>query len=244
LCTGPPALLKRSLQWMTQVPTGLFLPVLPLLGRILVLLILRSRTQTKTTSSRTPRLDCMQRRLYLYAGVTVFRGVILYGLFDTLENTLIEYSTTTASSCWYDAFVPQHKHQRRPCAGSVFDYSDHIVLYFAQVIPIALVEVIFSFVEHDHYQQYQQQEKEEENSTATLVKWVLRVQQLFLVLGFLCLYGLVVYFTYTTVTYYHTYGECLVAYLISMIVQFPLYLLTTRTSSAFWRTSRTYFFAV
>jgi hypothetical protein len=184
----------------------------------------------------------MQRRLYLYAGVTVFRGLILYLLFDTLENFLVEDSTTTTvSACWYDAFVP---HQRRPCAGSVFDYSDHIVLYFAQVIPIALVEVVFSFVEHDHYQQ--QEEKEEENSTPTptLVTRVLRVQQLFLVLGFLYLYGLVVYFTYTTVTYYHTYGECLVAYLISMIVQLPLYLLTTNTSSAFWRTLRTYFFAV
>merc|ERR1711933_98037 len=147
------------------------------------------------------------RRLCLYIGIMAFRVVILYVVFNMVEDFIIKPSTE--SSCWYDQF----------CYGKSFDFSDHYVLYFAQYLPIALLEVIHSF--EFPFWKYS-------SSKYTLVP-------VLLIGGTLYLYLITLWSAYKTAAYFHTPVEVIIGMIISMFVQLPLCYLQCSTNWGYLR---------
>jgi hypothetical protein len=93
---------------------------------------------------------CFIRRVVLYICIMLFRGWILYVGLDAVEDYFIHHSgymresTDPNESCWYDSYSSLLE-QKSKCSGRDFDYSDHMVLYYSQILPISLVETIHSF---------------------------------------------------------------------------------------------------
>lgn len=203
ICGSPPSyfIFARSL---TKIPEVWLLPLFPLLVRLVV-----QFSQGGSMSKHT------MRRLFLYIGLEQVRAFILYLLFDKIENIMV---ASAGDQCWYDDFLKSHQ---GPCQGRVTDYSDHIVLFYAQLLPIALVEVLFSFMAPFW-------------KKGILVPTILST-------GLLYLYLIVYLAAYKTVEYYHTLYETGVGYVISLLTQAPLFLLM---STSLMEPIRDYFFGI
>lgn len=130
-----------------------------------------------------------------------FRGWVLYVLFNDIEDHLVKPVSTP---CWYLDYL--HPHQV-DCHGRVFDFSDHVVLYFAQILPIALVEVMYG-LERPYW----------DASHAWLVPRVLGG-------GMIYLYVIVFLGFFKTAQFFHTGPEIFAGFCVSLVLQVPLMLL-------------------
>ncbi len=191
---------------LTKLPEAWLLPLFPLLVRWAVQFTQGGSTNTTTT----------KRRFYLYIGLIQIRGWILYLFFDKIENFMVQ---PAGKQCWYDDVL---KSYQAPCAGQVTDYSDHIVLFYAQILPIALAELLFSFMVPYW------------KKKSFLVPTILST-------GLLYLYAIAFLAAYKTVAYYHTLFEIGVGYLISLLTQVPLFLIM---STSLMEPVRDYFFGI
>mmetsp|Transcript_13922 Transcript_13922/g.20722 ORF Transcript_13922/g.20722 Transcript_13922/m.20722 type:complete len:459 (+) Transcript_13922:109-1485(+) len=171
-------------------------------------------------------------RLFFYFALLNFRGFGLYIGANALEdyvflpwftgNTVtsplrmnslsdvehdIHYKEDYQRHCWYeDALKSHHKSSMEPhseCYGRPFDFSDHVVLFLAHYLPIFFMEMLvcyrFPFWER------------------TSVFWYAIHAFLFMYLHLLVLHS-----TYQTAVYYHTQGEIIVGYVVSLFVQLPV----------------------
>ena len=118
---------------LTRFPDAWLLPLFPLLLRILLQIFRGGYSEEKSENTN------MKRRLYLYILLIQLRGWILYKLFDTVEDMIVASGGT---DCWYSELLMFHDSE---CRGREMDFSDHVVLYYAQIIPIALTEFLHSF---------------------------------------------------------------------------------------------------
>lgn len=156
-----------------------------------------------------------KRRLYFYIVLIQLRGWILYLFFDTIEEMLVSSAET---QCWYSHLLQSNYHD---CQGRVTDFSDHIVLYFAQILPIALTEVIHSFV----VPYWQTAIKNSMSSRMGILSWFLssaRFIPTLLLLWLGNLYVITFLGAYKTVMFFHTGPEILIGYLVSLLLQIPL----------------------
>lgn len=210
---------------LAKLPEAWLLPLFPLMIRGLIQFVTRRPQQEQeggtndgTASKRRREINALaMRRFWLYFGLIQLRGWVLYLLFDSIENRMVEPAGDT---CWYDSML---RSNQSACEGTVTDYSDHVVLFFGQILPIPLTEVLFSFVApfwSDH---------------ATLKT----VVPTLLVTGLLYIYGIVFFAAYNTAAYFHTQYEIIVGYLITLWVQIPLFLLLT---TSLLLPTREYFF--
>ena len=124
-----------------------------------------------------------------------------------------------ANECWYDGNL---KSYQSPCQGQTFDYSDHMVLFFAQILPIPLTEILFSFAVPYW------------KSKSFLIPAILSITMIFL-------YVITFLQTYRTAAYFHTMLEIWVGYLISLLTQVPLFLIM---STSLMEPVRDYFFGI
>ena len=203
----------RSTQWyllfarrLTRLPEAWLLPLFPLLVRGVVQFAGRQQRGFNTTN--------VKRRFYLYIGLIQIRGWVLYLLFDFVENLIVQ---PAGDECWYNDLLRSH---HGSCHGKTTDYSDHMVLFFAQILPIALTEVLFSFVAPYWKKQ------------SILVPTIL-------VTGLLYLYLITFFSTYKTSAHFHTLFEIGVGYLISLLIQIPLFLII---ATSLMEPIRDYFF--
>jgi hypothetical protein len=95
-----------------------------------------------------------------------------------------------------------------------------MVLFFAQILPIALTEVLFSFVA-PYWKKH-----------SVLVPTIL-------VAGLLYMYLISLFSTYKTSAHFHTLFEIGIGYLISLLIQIPLFLIMT---TSLMEPIRDYFF--
>lgn len=203
ICGSPPSYLIFATK-LTKLAVVLLLPLFPLLLRVVVQ-ITRGGSISKNT----------MRRLCLYLVLEQVRGFILYKLFDNIENFM---AVSAGDECWYDDLLRSPK---GPCHGRATDYSDHIVLFYAQLLPIALVEVLFSFMAPFW-------------KRSNVVPTILST-------GLLHLYLIVYLAAYKTAAYYHTPYEVGVGYIISLLTQVPLFLIM---STSLMEPVRDYFFGM
>ena len=206
ICRSVPGYLIFA-QRLTRLPEAWLLPLFPLMLRGVV--DFSRRRQLNESNSTT-----WKRRLFLYIFLIQIRGWILYLLFDKIENLLVQ---PAEDECWYDDLLRSHQ---TPCEGKVTDYSDHVVLFFAQILPIPLTEVLFSF-EVPYWK-----------NRTFLVPSILGT-------GMLYLYLISFLATYKTAAYFHTMHEIGVGYVVSLLIQIPLFLIT---STSFMEPIRNYFF--
>jgi hypothetical protein len=176
-----------------------------------------------------------KRRLYLYLVLIQIRGWGLYLVFDKIEDLFV--SSADYSECWYENLL-HHNYSR--CQGRVTDFSDHVVLYFAQILPIALVEVLHSFVVP-----FWDNNTKSTSTTTTSPSagrtsggynhWV----PVLLLVWLVNLYFVTFLGAYKTSVCFHTGPEILIGYLVSLCIQIPLCLLQC---SSFFPWAREYFY--
>jgi hypothetical protein len=151
------------------------------------------------------------RRLLLYFMIMLFRGAFLFMALNGIEDQIARYSPPTTrtsgdgkpSSCWYSSLLNE---SQPGCYGRIFDFSDHIVLYFAQLLPIALLEYLHSL--ERPYWPFRCFRK--------------RAMPVLLTLAMLYLYTLVFVGVYKTASYFHTTSEIIAGFCVSLIAMLPL----------------------
>jgi hypothetical protein len=203
---------------LARFPDAWLLPLFPFFirGAVHAFRILRGHAAGSPTQITTA-----MRRLYLYIGLIQVRGWVLYLVFDQLEEFLVP---AAGSDCWYHHLLPIG---HAICQGRVSDFSDHVVLYFAQITPMALIEVLHSLA-IPYW-----------NSADGPDKSGNRLMPTLLIVGMLYLYFIAFLGAYKTAAYFHTGSEIFRGYLVSLIVQVPLFVLQcTRT----WPKARKFFF--
>lgn len=203
ICQALPSFLLFAKR-LTKFPEAWLVPLYPLLIRWIVQCVQKSGYNSTYT----------KRRFCLYLGLILIRGFILYLLFEKIESLVVP---PAANECWYDGNL---KSYQSPCQGQTFDYSDHMVLFFAQILPIPLTEILFSFVVPYW------------KNKSFLIPTILSITMIFL-------YVITFLQTYRTAAYFHTMLEIWVGYLISILIQVPLFLIT---STSVMERTRDYFF--
>jgi len=156
------------------------------------------------------------RRLGFYILLLNFRGWVLYLGFNTLEDAVVRlwggdeyYDDDTR--CWYRNWL---RDDQPECAGRAFDFSDHIVLYFAQILPIALVEFLHSW-EYPYW-------TDRTSFRYDLDRAMAKFLPLGLVAGMCYLYVITSVGVYRTAYYFHTGPEVFAGFAVSLVVHAPL----------------------
>ena len=190
----------------------------------------------------------VRRRLFLYLGIIQLRCWILYVFLNVVEELAVA-SSGHGTECWYRSFLSPGQDT---CQGRTTDFSDRIVLYFAQILPIALTEALHSFVvpywnggssmpelavtwdEDDNGVI----EEGERSMTATTGSRITTAPAL-LMIGLMHLYCITLLGAYKTSAFFHTTPEIMTGYAVSLIVQVPMFLLQCTNR---WPKLREYFF--
>jgi hypothetical protein len=158
ICTSPRGIFLLSKR-LSYFPEAWLLPLFPLLIRFVFSMVqhfyYHQQQQYQSTSHDDDiatfwriQNQLARRRFYLYIVLIQVRGWILYLLFNTIEDYFLSSTSTSSLSssvndCWYEKYLyPNHT----ACHGQLSDFSDHIVLYYSQILPIPLTEVVHSFV--------------------------------------------------------------------------------------------------
>ena len=143
--------------------------------------------------------------LPLFTGNTVTSSLRVDSLSDIEHD--IHYKEEYQRHCWYeDALKSHHKssmESHSECYGRPFDFSDHVVLFLAHYLPVFVMEMLVCY----RFPFWGKMS----------VFW--HAVHVFL---FLYLHLLVLHSMYQTAVYYHTQGEIIVGYLVSLLIQLPV----------------------
>mmetsp|Transcript_50122 Transcript_50122/g.121440 ORF Transcript_50122/g.121440 Transcript_50122/m.121440 type:complete len:469 (-) Transcript_50122:124-1530(-) len=209
-----------------------------------------STTTTTQTPTMTFQQRLLRRRFYLYLFLIQIRGWVLYLLLDKLEDHLMLSSSSSSSSdiggdegrqCWYQPLLSKNYES---CHGRTPDFSDHMVLYCAQILPLALTETLYAFAVPYWSSSTKNNTGGGGGPASSSSKNVFGVViPTMLVGGMMYLYALVFSGIIKTATYFHTWPEVVCGYFISMVIQIPLFLMQT-TDTRFLERPREYFFGV
>jgi hypothetical protein len=240
----PPHWLFFVSRRLARFPEAWLLPLFPLFVRLLFQMMMQKQQSQSATNNVSnsnnntiTQYRLARRRFYLYIGIIQFRGWILYLLFDQLEEWMV--ASSVAKDCWYEQLLHDNYHS---CQGQGTDFSDHIVLYFAQILPIALVEVLHSFVDEPRYWNDNNNNNNNNNNSInkpTTSFWRSLPIPSILISGMLYLYIVTLMGAYKTAVYFHTWPEILNGYFVSLLVQVPLFLMQCTTM---FDSTREYFF--
>jgi hypothetical protein len=152
------------------------------------------------------------RRFFLYIFIMIFRVWVLYLGLNVLEDNIIMRERDPSNigeseMCWYRPYVSLSR-QNQVCKGRDFDFSDHMVLYYSQILPISLVETLHSF-----------------RNPYWLVAnrcWT-KLWPMMLGMSQVYLHMITSFSAYKTVSFFHTTGEAFTGFAISSIVFVPLW---------------------
>jgi hypothetical protein len=249
ICQSPHWFVWLS-QRLARFPEAWLLPLFPILLRFVVVTLFHSNgnkrikpsdsdagaSSSSSSSSGYPSTSIQQRllrrRFYLYLFLIQIRGWVLYLLLDRLEDRWMTSSSSSSSTnqCWYQPLIPNHYGS---CHGQASDFSDHMVLYCAQILPLALTEMLHS-IAVPYWNDIRG------NSSSSRNRIIIPV---ILVTGVLYLYVLTCAGIMKTATFFHTWQEVVCGYLISMVIQVPLFLMQTN-SMTYLERPREYFFGL
>jgi len=189
---------------LTKFPDAWLLPLFPLFIRYISD---AAHTIARETSHFTVFSKKSFFRLALYVAVLFLRGFVLYLGVNAIEGAIIK---DAPESCWHDDWM---KEGTSSCRGYEFDYSDHVVLYFGQMLALPLAEVMHSL--------YIDQFWGESTKVCGTRTWYPKI----LVVVLVYLYFITFLNAYLTASYFHTGLEIAVGYFVSLLIQIPLYML-------------------
>ena len=148
------------------------------------------------------------RRLAFYVALFNVRGWVLYVAFNAAEDAIV--ARPSDHPCWYEEWM---RPDQQDCTGRVFDFSDHIVLYFAQILPVAFVEFLHAW-ERPYWRA-----KHDRSPPSVLVS---RLVPAALVGGLFYLCVITFLGVFKTAYYFHTAPEVAAGWMVSLLVQIPL----------------------
>ncbi len=232
------------------------LPLVPLLLRVLITLYERISQTTISAPRQSPTnliihrgWKASLRRFLLYFLVMNFRGWGLYILLNNLQDALLVFfsssttknrlpnSSSSLDTCWYQKYLIHPKHVSKNCYGQDFDFSDHVVLFFGQILPVTLFEVLFCFLVplwNNSNSSFSRSSSFSNNTTTQkrissnngfaqfLPLFFRYIFLLLLIGGFLYLNFITFIAVYHTAAYFHTAREVIVGYIVSLCIQLPL----------------------
>ncbi len=149
-----------------------------------------------------------------FTGNTVTSPLRMNSLSDVEHD--IHYKEGYQRHCWYeDALKSHHKssmESHSECYGRPFDFSDHVVLFLAHYLPIFFMEMLVCY----RFPFWERTSTSHQNKVGRVCWYAIHA---FL---FLYLHLLVLHSTYQTAVYFHTQGEIIVGYVVSMFIQLPV----------------------
>lgn len=228
--------LSRSI---TRYPDSWLLPLIPIGLRIVIGLF------GKLSNRPHPHPHDMwttTKRLIFVILIFQFRGWGLYVLLNAVEDIVLSSSipgivreTPDLGSCWYMPLLKswqQSKIEDNSCYGHPFDFSDHVVLFFSHSFPSMIFEASFCFLfpflpDAVHWRTTGKEQDGRKRLSAERTNALLRfffntILPILLLLVFLYLNVITLLAIHSTAAYFHTVGEVIVGYLISLIVQIPV----------------------
>ena len=215
--------LSRSL---TRFPDSWLLPLVPIGLRLMISIwnLSHPSPHDMWTSSK---------RLILHISIFQFRGWGLYIFLNMLQNTVLGKISSLDSSgtagqgtfCWYTPMLKKRWQDSDPCYGSLFDFSDHIVLFFSHILPALLLEALFCFLHPFWPKSNSKLKANEQNSDIKNSSFRVSLNAALsttLLVAFVYLTFISLVSIHSTAAYFHSIGEVLVGYLISLSVQIPV----------------------
>jgi len=208
-------------------------------------------TEVRMPESNHKFIGTTLRRLFFYFVLLNFRGWGLYIGANALEdyvflpwftgiivtsplrmNSLsdvehdIHYKEGYQRHCWYeDALKSHHKsamESHSECYGRPFDFSDHVVLFLAHYLPVFFMELLVCY----RFPFWERTSAPQQNKVGRVCWYAIHA---FL---FFYLHLLVLHSTYQTAVYFHTHGEIIVGYAVSLFIQLPVcYLMCSEKST-------------
>ena len=221
---------------LTKFPDAWLLPLFPLLFRVIVYLVVniikyisKGVGGLQSNANSTKSMIYMVRRFGFYFILMNFRGWALYILLNKIEDQFVSDFGSTGEKCWYsiEGWFP-HSSEQELCAGRPFDFSDHIVLYYAQILPIALFETLHSIIENPKWYNVRAREQSmrQTRSIVTMRLFITHSLRWFIplvVIGAHAYLQMIITFgAYKTSIYFHTPFEILAGYIVSMTIAAPL----------------------
>jgi hypothetical protein len=170
------------------------------------------------TSAGTVTMDSwvilVFRRLCFYVFLMNFRGWALYVGLNKLEDHVV---TRVPTTCWYRDWL---REGQSDCYGRRFDFSDHVVLYFGQILPIALVEVLHA-LEQPYWTQPRVAFRNHGSGQSAGFHWL----PFSLVSALVYLHFVTYLGAYKTSSFFHTGSEVFAGFLVSLLIQVLFWLL-------------------
>jgi len=194
-------------------------PLIPALVRIIFSVLNTSWKHSAHPTQRDTWLTL--KRICFYLLIFLFRGFVLLLLFNVVEEKLIQFMDwdRTSDECWYQNLLRERK-KKIDCYGQSFDFSDHIVLFYGQILSIALFEIFFFFLVPLWSKQISRLQRTNLNlfPETTLEKFT---SVTFLSIS-LYMYFITSYAAFRTAAYFHTWSEIIIGFIISFFIQYPL----------------------
>lgn len=155
------------------------------------------------------------------------RGWILYLFLTMLQNKTIEITGWTNDShsndvCWYQYLLRGRK-KTYNCYGRSFDFSDHIVLFYAHILSAILFETFFWFVIPIWSWNISRSHGKSQSGTLLFPRYISeKLATICIITISSYIYFLTSHAAFKTAAYFHTPSEIVIGYFISMFVQMPL----------------------
>jgi hypothetical protein len=217
---------------LAKFPEAWLLPLVPLVIRLMYFssILILNLTNVHTYAIVGKSITYIFRRLCFYIMLLNIRGWILYILLNKIEDQFAAtVNDTSISNCWYmnDGWF-QHNSEQETHSCRPFDFSDHIVLYYAQILPIAMFEMLNGITDDLfwHSRSSSQQAEQHHHETKRARPFISQSSQwhvqLILVVSYLYLLLITSIGAYKTSAYFHTPIEVMIGFIISMIISVPL----------------------
>lgn len=178
---------------LTRFPDAWIIPLIPILLRGLALV-----WETLLTNRTSESWSTYLTRFHVYTLVLSLRFFVLFLGFNWVERHVVG---APPNDCWFSDFVIRRE-GRSSCKSIPFDFSDHTVLYFGQILVIPLTEILYAWLVPV-------------TAGGVLLSRLVSVSLLYLYL--ITLFG-----EFHTAAYHHTGEEILVGYAISFLLQLPM----------------------
>ena len=209
LCASTPVNMP-FIRVLTKFPHSWLIVLVPSIIQLLLTPFI-SKNKVRRVNGREvakTSLASIMYRVLCYVLVMLIRGYILYRCCDAIEDFFFETNNSSWNDCWYASVIHSRGVGNAPCRGIYFDFSDHIVFFYAHMLPIVLFE------------------------TAAILSSPLWVLSKVCFLEHPLIVGILLYSSYVTTIvllsafrtakYFHTPLETLMGYVVSLSIQIPL----------------------
>lgn len=215
-------------------PISWVMPLIPAFLRLMIATL--GKLGLISTINCTNTIKTTIQRIIFYVGMFLFRFVGLYLFLDKMEGLILASDAMQSppfANCWYTSFLREEKRGEK-CYGQEFDYSDHVVYFFAHIQTSMLFEFLFCFLvpiwpvnsRQPDYVSNKKITTTTKFSIGKIVPFYLKgVLQTVLSLVFLYLYGISLLEVHSTATYFHKTSESIIGYIISLFIQVPFALI-------------------